>query len=245
MSKRHVITPPGFCCYRVALHNRNPERLTNKTNSVVLVAILFLIVLRPVLIAQEQSGQERLHFDLSPFLGYRTSIAFPILPSVTGTNPQVVVDASPAYGASFGLRIREEDLVEMRWARQDSYIDAEDITLQPQRQRMTLDQFHLDCSHETFIEDWPSWARPFVIASVGGTHVSSSPNVSLTRFSFGIGGGIRLYASRHFGLKIQAEWVPIVVDPQVSVVCGPGCIVHLESTAVSQGEIFVAPMLRF
>jgi len=84
---------------------------------------------------------------------------------------------------------------------------------------MLLDQFHGDFSHEPFIEDWPSWARPFVLASVGATHLSAGGTLSFTRFSFGIGGGIRLYATRHFGWKIQAEWLPVVVDPNVAVVC--------------------------
>ena len=209
------------------------------------MGMLLLVVLRPALGAQEQPQQERLHFDFSPFLGYRTSMTFPLMPSVTGTNPRIVIDGNPSYGTSFGVRLREEDLVEVRWARQDSYIHGEEIKPQPQRQRMTLDQFHLDCSHEAFVEDWPSWARPFVVASIGGTHISNNPDTSFTRFSFGIGGGIRLYASRHFAVKIQAEWVPVVIDPQVVVICGPGCIVHLESTAGSQGEVFLAPVLRF
>ena len=98
----------------------------------------------------------------------------------------------------------------MRWARQDSYVHAEDITPQPPRQHVILDQFHGDFSHETPIEDWASWARPFVLASVGATHVSGSSNISFTRFSFGIGAGIRFYASRHLGFKIQAEWLPVL-----------------------------------
>jgi hypothetical protein len=60
------------------------------------------------------------------------------------------------------------------------------------------------------VEDWASWARPFVMGSAGATHVSSSTNINFTRFSFGIGGGVRLYASRHLGFKIQAEWLPVL-----------------------------------
>ena len=139
----------------------------------------------------------------------------------------------------------EGDLVEMRWARQDSYVHAEDITPQLPRQRVILDQFHGDFSHEAPIEDWASWARPFVLASVGATHVSGSTNISFTRFSFGIGAGIRFYASRHLGFKIQAEWLPVLVDPHVAFICGSGCIVHAGGTASSQGEVFVGPILRF
>jgi hypothetical protein len=220
--------------------------LAKKTIDVlVFVAMLHLIALLPALRAQQQAEPKPLRFDFTAFMGYRTSMSFPVEPQVTGMNPRVVVDASPSYGVSFSVRLREEDLVEVRWARQDSYVHSEDITPQPARQRMILDQVHLDCSHEPFVEDWPSWAKPFVLASVGATNVSGSTNLNFTRFSFGIGGGIRLYASRHFGFKIQAEWLPVFADPQVAFICGGGCIVHVGGTLVSQGEVLAGPILRF
>jgi hypothetical protein len=223
------------------------EELAKKiVDLLFLLALLHLIVLSPSLSAQQQPESRRLRFDLTTFMGYRTSMTFQVEPHVTGTNPRVVVDASPSYGASLGVRLREEeDLIEVRWARQDSYLHAEDITPQPARQRMILDQFHGDFSHEPYVEDWPWWAKPYVLASVGATHISSSININFTRFSFGIGGGIRLYATRHFGFKIQAEWLPVFADPQVAFICGGGCIVHVGGTAASQGEVLAGPILRF
>ncbi len=212
----------------------------------VFMAVLYLIALSPALSgAQQQAEPKPLRFDFTAFMGYHTDMSFPVEPHVTGMNPRVVVDASPSYGVSFGVRPREEDLVEVRWARQDSYLHSEEITSQPVRQRMILDQFHGDFSHEPLVEDWPAWAKPFVLASVGATHVSSSTNLNFTRFSLGIGGGIRLYASRHFGFKIQAEWLPVFADPQVVFICGGGCIVHVGGTLASQGEVLAGPILRF
>ena len=219
--------------------------MANKAIDVlVFIAMVHLVALSPVLIAQQQAEPKPLRFDFTAFVGYRTSMSFPIQPQVTGINPRVVVDASPSYGVSFGMRLREEDLIEVRWARQDSYVSSEDITPQLPRQRMILDQFHGDFSHEPLVEDWPSWAKPFVLASIGVTHVSST-NINFTRFSFGIGGGIRLYANRHFGFKIQAEWLPVFADPQVAFICGGGCVVHVGGTVASQGEVLAGPILRF
>jgi len=213
-----------------------------KKTIVVLVfrAALHLIALSPALSAQGRPEPKPLRYDFTLFVGYRTSMSFPLEPHVTGMNPSVIVDATPSYGVSFGLRLpqRDEDLIEVRWARQDSYVHSEDITQQPPPQRILLDQFHGDFSHEPLIEDWPSWAKPYVLASVGVTHVSGSSTISFTRFSFGIGGGIRLYPSRHIGFKIQAEWLPVFADPQIAFVCGGGCIVHVGGTPASQGEVF-------
>lgn len=222
------------------------RKLATKAPAVFAFIGMLLIAFPPALSAQEQVEAKPLRFDVTPFIGYRTSMSFPVAPHVTGMNPRVVLDASPSYGASFGVRLRNEaDLIEVRWARQDSYVHAEDITPLPPRQRVILDQFHGDFSHEPQIEDWVPWARPFVVASVGATHISGSTNIDFTRFSFGIGGGIRFYASRHVGFKIQAEWLPVFVDPHAAFICGAGCIVHVGGALSSQGEVLAGPVLRF
>ena len=213
--------------------------------TLVYLATLVLSVLSPALSAQQQSEPKTLRFDFTPFAGYRTSMSFLIEPHVSGTNPRLVLDASPSYGASFGVRLQEDGLVEVRWARQDSYIHSEDVSPQVPRQRVILDQFHGDFSREYLIEDWVPWVKPFAMLSVGATHLSSTASTSFTRFSFGIGGGIRFYANRHFGFKVQAEWVPVLVDPHVAFICGGGCVVHVGSTLGSQGEILAGPILRF
>jgi len=215
---------------------------------VLLIALLSVFVPVVSLLAQNSSETKPLRFDFSPFAGYRTSMTFPVDPHVTGTNPRVVLDASPSYGFSFGLRLlpnREEDLIEVRWARQDSYLHTEEITPAPPRQRVVLQQFHGDFSHEPYIQDWPKWAKPYVIGSVGATYLSTGSSISFTRFSFGLGGGVRFYPTRHLGFKLQAEWVPVLTDPSVAFVCGAGCLVHVGGNAVSQGEAFAGTFMRF
>lgn len=215
--------------------------------ALVFLGTLPFIALSMTLSAQEAPEPTPLRYDFTPFVGYRTSMSFPIEPHVTGMNPRVIVDASPSYGMSFGLRLpeRDEDLVEVRWARQDSYVHSEGITPQSTSQRILLDQVQGDFSHEPLIEDWPGWAKPYVLASVGVTHISGGSIISFTRFSFGIGGGIRIYASRHIGFKIQAEWSPVFADPHIAFVCGGGCIVHVGGTVASQGEVVAGPLFRF
>jgi len=206
---------------------------------------LVVVALSPVLTGQEPPEPKPLRFDFTPFAGYRTSMTFGVEPHVSGTNPRVVLDASPSYGAAFGFRIHEDDLVEVRWARQDSYAHSEDINPPAARQHVVLNQFHGDFSHEYTIEEWRPSIKPFVMLSVGATHLSSETTSSFTRFSFGIGGGVRFYASRHVGFKVQAEWLPVFVDPQVAFICGIGCVVHVGGTVSSQGEVIAGPMLRF
>ena len=193
------------------------------------------------LISQAATSQTKpLRIDVTPLIGYRTSMTFSAGQNGVATSG-LSLDGSPSYGVAAGVRLDEEDLVEFRWARQDTHVH-----LAGSSERVILNQFHGDFTHEYILEDWPAWARPFVIGSVGATHLGAGPNSSFTRFSFGLGGGIKVYFNRHFGLRTQAEWLPLVINPEVSaLVCGGGCVVHLNATLVSQGEIAVGPIFRF
>jgi hypothetical protein len=209
------------------------------------VVRLALFLISPILAAQEPTEPKYPRFDLTPLLGYRTSMSFPIEPHVQGTNPRVVFDAKASYGFAFGMRIHEDDVIEVRWARQDSHTHVEDVSGISFRQRVTLDQLHGDFTHEFFMEEWPAWARPFIMGSVGGTHVSGSASTAFTRFSFGLGGGIKFFQGQHLGLRIQAEWLPVLVSPNATAICGGGCVVHIGGTLSSQGEVTIGPIFRF
>ena len=87
-----------------------------------IIHVLFAIATLPIapppaLSAQQKPEPKPPHFDFAPFMGYRTSMTFPVDPHVTGMNSRVVLEASPSYGASIGVRLHAEgDLVEVRWA---------------------------------------------------------------------------------------------------------------------------------
>ncbi len=204
-----------------------------------------LLLIPAALAAQESTETSFRRIDVTPLFGYRTPVSFSIEPAVQGTHPRVVFDGGPSYGLAFGVRFHDGDAIELRWARQESHSHLEDVSVFSSAQRATLDQYHGDFTHEYVVDGWPNWAKPFVIGSVGATRVSSSANTNFTRFSFGIGGGVKLFAGKHLGFRAQAEWLPIVLDPHATVFCGGGCIVHIGGTLGSQGEVTVGPLLRF
>jgi hypothetical protein len=185
-------------------------------------------------------------FEFTPQVGYRTSMTFATEPAIDGTSSKVVLAPSPSKALAFGFRLNDEDLVEIRWIRQNSQIRVTTPAVPLFKQNVTLDQFHLDCSHEYIVREWPEWARPYIIGSVGFTHISGTAGfVSFTRFSFGIGAGVKAFPFRHLGFKAQAQWVPLWVSPEVDAFCGFGCIVHIGGELSSQGEITVGPVIRF
>jgi hypothetical protein len=203
---------------------------------------LMVIVACGKLASQTATDEQKpLRFDLTALVGYRTTMSFP-----TGHPPipHLVLAAKPSYGISVGVRLDEENLIEFRWVRQDSHVHIRGSAAPDKK--VVLDQFHGDFTREFILEDGPHWARPFVLASAGATHVDGGTGSSFTRFSCGIGGGIKVYFTRHFGVRMQGEWIPVVVEPEVtSFLCGSSCIVRLSARMVSQAEIVVGPVFRF
>ena len=212
--------------------------------AVSILGVALAVMSCPVL--AQNAPEPLLGIDITPNVGYRTNINFITEPGVDGINPRVSLDSGPSRGLAVGVRYNDGDVVEFRWSRQDTYMNVVGPVLPPFRERVTLDQFHMDCSHEYVVDEWPLWARPFIMASVGATRVSStSGSPSFTRFSFGIGGGVKAFPFRRFGLKIQAEWLPLWVNPEVRALCGYGCVIFLSGRLAHQAEVSISPVFRF
>src|SRR5688572_14373851 len=82
------------------------------------VPILLLMMACP-LAAQNHPEVKLWSLDVTPQLGYRTSMSFTSEPGVDGVSSRAVLDANPSYGIAVGVRYNDEDLIEFRWARQE------------------------------------------------------------------------------------------------------------------------------
>jgi hypothetical protein len=209
--------------------------------------LIFTVMLAgpSVLAAQNQPQSRTWSIDVTPQVGYRTSMTFDTEPEVQGSTPRVVLDSNPGYGVAFGVRFNDDSLVEFRWTREDTEMRVTGPVVLP-RQRVLVDQFHFDFTHEYVVREWPAWARAFIMGGVGWTRISSTDATnSFTRLSFGLGGGIKAFPTQHLGFKLQAQWLPIWVTPEVRAFCRAGCVIQLTGQLVSQGEVAIGPVIRF
>lgn len=205
-------------------------------------SVLILLVSGNLVSQEDPNAPKPMRFDLTPLMGYRTSITFPAMPGVQGQTTNVVLSEKTSYGFAAGVRLNEEDLVEIRWARQSSDIRFPDPSVPSGK--VVLHQIHLDCTHEFIMDNWPMWVRPYIVGSVGGTHIGGG-NSAFTGFSFGLGTGLKVYFTRHLGLRFQVEWLPILTSTEGAFACGTGCVVRVSANGVSQGEVLAGPVFRF
>jgi|SRR5215831_17078292 len=202
-----------------------------------------------LLTAVPVSAQDRLiqSFELTPFIGGRFGGTLEIQPE-SGPEVRASLRDATSYGVSAGVRFDDLSMIEFSWTRARSTLRFEPVVnpLAAPLGNVTLDQFHGDFSREFVLEDLKT-LRPYLTASVGATHFGAV-NDGFTRFSFGFGTGLKLLLNSKFGLRFQAQWLPIWVDPEVrGLACGSGsgCIVVLSGKLIEQFQVSVGPVFRF
>ena len=169
-------------------------------------------------------------------------------------------DAHTADGISFGVaggyRFLGEDgeghdVIEFRWMRQNTHLEVRQNPLVPTpsiaasfRPAITLDHFLGDFTHEYDIREARS-VKPFITGSLGAARMSA-PASSATRFTFGIGAGVKVFPSRHWGFRVKVEYLPIAMQTELQrLVCFGGCVVVLNGGVMNQFEVSLGPAFRF
>ena len=111
----------------------------------------------------------------------------------------------------------------------------------PTRLRVTVD--HIQAG--SIQEFGRGHVRPFLAGLVGLTRYAAPGEVEV-RFSLGTGGGVKLLAGPHFGLRLDGRAYVTFVDVDVAGVCGGlGCALGFETWAVWQADFTVGLIFGF
>jgi hypothetical protein len=198
------------------------------------------------------------NYEVTPLFGARfggtikTEQAF-------GPNFDAHISDSFAFGIAAGYRFEdswdssseEHNLIEFRWMRQDShlYVKQDPLHVNPLtasfRPGVTLDHFLVDLTHEYTVRDYRV-IQPFITVSLGAT-LLSAPASNTGRVAFGIGGGMKVFPTTHYGLRLQVEYLPTVMSGQLqNLVCAGGsCVIGLYGGIMNQFQVSLGPAFRF
>jgi len=161
---------------------------------------------------------------------------------------------SITYGLAGGYRFGGEDgeghdEIEFRWMGQNSHVSLPQNPLFPSsyasfRPSITINSFLGDFTHEFDLKEAPK-IEPFVTGSLGAA-LLSGPASSATRFTFGIGAGVKIFPAVRWGFRLWAEYQPIVMHTELqSLVCAGGCVVILNGGVMNQFQVSIGPAFRF
>jgi hypothetical protein len=166
-----------------------------------------------------------------------------------------------SFGIATGIRFDGEDeegriceycnSIEFRWVRQNTHLSLKRDPVVPTpvaapyfHPDLTLDHFLVDFTHEWKIQESKK-VNPYLTASLGAAR-TATPEGSTVRFVFGLGTGVKVFPSRRWGVRFQAEYLPIVMWAELQrVVCTVGCVVALDGGLMNQFQFSVGPIFRF
>ena len=188
-------------------------------------------------------------FELTPFIGARLGGTFDIQPDGAAQIEATLKDAT-SYGFSAGVRFDDFSLIEFRWtqARTSLQFGPPLRFLGEELGAVNMNQFHATFTREFPIHEVKG-LRSFLTGSVGATHMTTV-NDGFTRFSFGLGAGLKQFLGSKFAIRAEAHWLPILIEPEVgSFGCGTinvgGCFVVLNGKLTQQFEMSIGPVVSF
>lgn len=162
----------------------------------------------------------------------------------TGTD--VDLKESPVFGLSVNWPHGPNTQYELYYSRQSTELDADGaVTGNPE---FDLDVHYLQVGG-TYVFDEP--ARPFIVATIGATHLDPSGGTggveldSETRFSFGFGGGVKLFLTDHVGLRLEGRGLFTALSSSSRVLCSGGCTITVSSSGFVQWQANAGLVVAF
>jgi hypothetical protein len=175
---------------------------------------------------------------LSPIVGYR--LGFSSFTYLSGTT------SDPAGGISYGIAVdvkyASDRAIEGFFSRQAADVVVADVSGLPVRVRVTVDYWHGGATQEF----GDGRVRPFLAGTLGLTRYWEA-GFSAYRFSVGAGGGVKLWATRNFGAKLDGRIFATIVNGNQSIgICGGGgCLVHINVGGVWQADFSAGVLFAF
>ncbi len=195
--------------------------------------------------ALAQYGFQR-SWEFTPMAGYRT------FGSLTTTDvaaySELKFKSGFTWGFALGYDFSPNAFADVTF----SYISSDATAVgRPGVADRTISVKHYDTLFNAYYEflDPGAKVRPYLGAGIGFTILAPSDNLNdLTRFSFGIAGGLKTYFGDHWGLRFDARWMPLYLySTSGGTWCDPfyGCYYYSNDHMLQQGDFKGGIIFRF
>ena len=192
-------------------------------------------------VAQERSTQ----FELTPRASYRFGGTFESEQSAA----TIDLDEGGAFGLAFNIRESANTQWEVIYAQHDTAADTSELPGSAPSTDLRLQYLHGGGTYEF---DSRGTTRPYLVATVGGTHISPdrADLRSDTFWSFSIGTGLDIRATGRIGVRLEARlWGTLIESGSklfcVSGVGGAACQIQLDGKLLYQTELSAGVTMRF
>jgi hypothetical protein len=178
--------------------------------------------------------------EITPFYGYQFGGGF----EDEETGDDYDLAGGPCVGGIVDFYVNEISQVEFYYSHQETELEAGRPFPSSSFFDMDIDYYHLGGT--LLLSD--EQLQPFVVGTLGLTHLSPEPSEfgSLTRFSLGLGGGVRYFFTENLGLYLAGRGLYTFVEGDTHITIESGSsTVHIEAKGLWQAVFQAGAIFRF
>jgi len=202
-------------------------------------AVLALALLASAPARAQDASAPPTKFSIGAFIGYRGGGSG----TDTSTGNSYQLASAQSYGLVADFRVSPDTEVELLWSQQNTHVQ-QNSPVNAQLFDVNVGYYQIGGSY-LFTQEG---VQPFMVATMGVTYISpQQPGYqNETKFSFGLGGGVKLPVGRHFGLRLEARAYGTVLNNNSSAVCtSNSCLIHVSGNLMWQYEANAGVYLSF
>ncbi len=191
-------------------------------------------------------GGQYYKWELSPFAGFETGGSFPVQNS--STVDRLRANKSLSFGTFIDRSLTENFQFEFMWNSNRTQF-AEHDTSSGQylnAYNSNIDQFHFGMLY--MFRSAEKKLRPYAAAGLGFTHFDNSGmNANNLAFSYGVGGGVKYFATNHLGFRADARFVPTYENSSPAQFCDSfgNCFTANQRNFLNRGNFTGGVIVRF
>ena len=216
----------------------------------VLGGIALLLACAASADAQAYFEPQKTHaVEITPFGGSRFGGTIDLN---SGPYSKLDIRSSWDYGAWLDVDLIPHLQAEFMWDHQPTVLDGVNFFTGA---RSRVSQANLDFYHWGILVPFlppDSKIQPYIAGGLGFTHFNAHNSVGQVlpfdnRFSYNIGGGVKYFVIRNFGLRLDVRYSPTETTSSVAIFCDPffGCFPAEVPNYAHQGEANVGLIFRF
>jgi len=160
------------------------------------------------------------------------------------TNETLKLGEAGGYGVILDMPYDANGQLEAIWSHSRETLKPEALFAGAPRFDVDVDYFHVGGIHNLEGDR----VRPFVAASMGVTRLvphQSGLNAA-TEFSLGLGGGAKVWLTRHLGLRLEGRGYLTLTQTSGALFCGDnGCVARLSGSGFGQFELSAGVFAAF
>jgi opacity protein-like surface antigen len=200
---------------------------------------LLALLITPISNANDHAYTE---YAFTAFTGYRVSDSLEDDDELT--EDHIDIDETSTFGFILSKRRDRLSTYDLYFSRQDTELDFRTAGTPSDPLKLRFDYFHIGGTVDYEVDDM----HPFATGGLGVTRITPANEVfgSETKFSFSLGGGIKVPIAENMGIRIEGRMLGTTTGGDGAILCVNGkCAARFEGSLFLQYEANIGFAIAF